>query len=109
MDHLRRGIRDVSIRETDPPRILHVQKDEAREFVVKCVVDVRPGPRHGGPIETSSVIVRALIPLVRDGYLTVEEMQLEQRFGVLRDEALRVARDGELYVLQAQRAEAREV
>src|SRR5260221_6902531 len=112
LHHLFRGVSHVSIRKTDPPRILHVQKDEALEFLVQLLVYCRPGPRHLWPAVEPRIVkrIRALRLIVAwNSYLRMKEVQLEQRLGVLQDEILRVTLDGELYMLQAQRAKAGEV
>jgi hypothetical protein len=45
----------------------------------------------------------------RDGYLTMEQVQLEQCLAMLRDKSLRVARIRELGMLQPQGSKTREV
>lgn len=101
LHNLSRGISHVSIRITDPPSILHVQKDEALEFLVQLRVYCQPGPRHLWPVVELRIVrrTRALLIVAGNSYLTMKEVQLEQRVGVLQDEILRVARDGELHML----------
>ncbi|KAH9983565.1 hypothetical protein BJV74DRAFT_616035 [Russula compacta] len=134
LHHLSWRIRYIFIREADPPRVLHIQKDEPMELLLKLGEYVRPGPRHRGPaVETGDILrlghmstvavhpgrrgtvcLLMLLPIVvgvlrRDGDLQVKQVQLKERLSMLRDESLRVARHRELHVLHAQRAETRKV
>ena len=135
LHHLSGRIRYVFIREADPPRVLHIQKDEPMELLLKLGEYVRPGPRHRGPaIESGGILsfshisavpvhprrrgtmclLMLMLPIIvgvlrRDGDLQVKQVQLKERLSMLRDESLRVARYRELHVLHAQRAETRKV